>query len=53
MTHEKAKQSLAGSGLDIYALEADWHEWIGKTGKRPANPDAAFIGFCRKKAKQK
>lgn len=52
-TYEKAKECLAGSGLDIYALEADWLEWIEKTGKRPAAPDAAFIGFCRKKAKQK
>lgn len=49
-TYEKAKEALAGSGLDIYALEADWLEWIEKTGKRPARPDAAFIGFCRKKA---
>ena len=53
VTYEKAKQALAGSGLDIYALEADWHEWIAKTDNRPANADAAFIGFCRKKAKQK
>lgn len=52
-TYEKAKKVLAGSGLDIYALEADWHEWIAKTGKRPTNPNAAFIGFCRKKATQK
>ena len=48
-TYEKAKEALAGSGLDIYALESDWLEWITKTGKRPANPDAAFVGFCRKK----
>ena len=52
-TYEKAKKALAGSGLDIYALEADWHEWIAKTGKRPTNPNAAFIGFCRKKSTQK
>ena len=52
-TYEKARKSLAGSGLDIYALEADWLEWITKTGNRPAKPDAAFIGFCRKKAKTK
>ena len=52
-TYEKAKEALAGSGLDIYALEADWLEWIEKTGKRPANPDAAFVGFCRKKTQKK
>ena len=52
-TYEKAKEALAGSGLDIYALEADWLEWIEKTGKRPASPDAAFVGFCRKKTQKK
>lgn len=51
-TYEKAREALAGSGLDIYALEADWLEWIAKTGNRPTKPDAAFIGFCRKKAKK-
>lgn len=53
VTYEKAREALAGSGLDIYALEADWLEWIEKTGKRPAKPDGAFIGFCRKKATKK
>ena len=52
-TYERAKEALAGSGLDVYALEADWLEWIEKTGKRPAKPDGAFIGFCRKKAQKK
>lgn len=52
-TYEKAKAALSGSGLDIYALEADWLEWIEKTGRRPANADAAFVGFCRKKAQKK
>ena len=52
-TYEKAKAVLSGTGLDIYAIEADWLEWIEKTGKRPANPDAAFIGFCRKKSQKK
>ena len=49
-TYEKAKR--AAPGLDVYALEQDWREWIAKTGKRPDNPDAAFIGFCKRKAKQ-
>lgn len=52
-TYEKAKAALAGSGLDIYALEADWLEWIEKTGRRPASADAAFVGFCRKKTQKK
>lgn len=49
-TFTKAKR--AAPGLDVYALEQDWREWIAKTGKRPDNPDAAFIGFCKRKAKQ-
>ena len=48
---EKAKKALGRSGLDVYALESDWLAWIEKTGKRPTKPDAAFIGFCQKKAK--
>lgn len=53
LTYEKAKEALQGSGLDVYALESDWREWITKSGNMPKSPDAAFIGFCRKKAKQK
>ena len=49
-TYEKARQAVPG--LDVYALEQDWREWIAKTGKLPENPDAAFIGFCKQKAKQ-
>ena len=52
-TYEKAKAVLVGSGLDMYALEADWLAWLEKTGKSPSNADAAFIGFCRKKAQKK
>jgi hypothetical protein len=53
VTYEKAKALLIGSGLDLYALESDWREWIAKTGNMPQKPDAAFLGFCRKKAKQR
>ena len=53
VTYEKAKALLIGSGLDLYALESDWREWIAKTGNMPKTPDAAFLGFCRKKAKQR
>lgn len=49
-TYTKAKR--AAPGLDVYSLEQDWREWIAKTGKLPENPDAAFIGFCKRKAKQ-
>lgn len=50
-TYEKARQ--AASGFDVYALEQDWREWIAKKGERPKNPDSAFIGFCRQKARLK
>lgn len=46
-TYEKAR--LAAPGWDIYALEAEWHEWIKKKGTPPKRPDSAFVGFCRKK----
>ena len=49
-TYEKAKR--AALGLDVYSLEQDWREWIAKTGKLPEKPDGAFIGFCKRKAKQ-
>ena len=51
-TYEKAKAALIGSGLDVYALEADWRAWITKTGNKPQKPDAAFVGFCLKKARK-
>jgi hypothetical protein len=49
-TFEKARE--AAPGLDIYALEQDWREWMERRGERPENPDKAFIGFCRTKARQ-
>jgi len=42
-TLEKAR--LAAPGWDVYAMEQEWKEWITEP---PRNPDAAFIGFCRK-----
>ena len=50
-TYEKAKH--AAPRLDVYALEQEWREWIAKKGENPHNPDAAFIGFCRRKAQPK
>lgn len=48
---EKAKG--VARGFDIYALEQEWREWISKNKKaKPDNPGAAFIAFCKKKAKQ-
>ena len=49
-TYEKAKH--AAPGFDVYALEQGWREWIAKKGENPQNPDAAFIGFCKKKFQQ-
>jgi hypothetical protein len=49
-TYEKAKH--AAPGFDVYALEQDWQEWSAKKGEKPQNPDAAFIGFCKKKFQQ-
>ena len=51
-TETYAKAKRAAPGLDVYSLEQDWREWIARTGKLPENPDAAFIGFCKRKAKQ-
>jgi len=50
-TFEKAKQ--AAPGFDVYYLEQEWREWIAKKGEQPKNPDAAFVGFCRRKAQLK
>lgn len=32
-------------GWDVYDLEREWREWITEP---PRDPNAAFIGFCRK-----
>ena len=38
-------------GWDVHALEAEWHSWWKSTGSpRLGNPDAAFLGWVRKKA---
>lgn len=42
-TYEKAKK--AAPSWDIYNLEMEWRGWIKEP---PRNPDAAFIGFCKK-----
>ena len=42
-TYERAR--VAARGWDVYQLENEWREWITEC---PRNPDAAFIGFCRK-----
>lgn len=56
---EEARGSLAGSlkmetyndarivapGWDVYYLEQEWRAWLQEP---PRDPDAAFVGFCRK-----
>ena len=32
-------------GWDVYVLEQEWREWMTE---QPRNPNAAFIGFCKK-----
>jgi hypothetical protein len=50
-TYEKAKK--AAPRMDVYYLEQEWREWIEKKGELPDKPDAAFIGFCKRKAQAK
>lgn len=50
VTFEKAR--VIAPRLDIYYLEQEWREWIAKKGEMPKNPDQAFLGFLRTKAKQ-
>lgn len=47
-TYEAARRHA--NGWDIYALEAEWKAW-GRQQKNwpPANPDGAFINFCKKR----
>lgn len=42
-TYEAARE--AAPGWDVRVLEGEWREWATE---QPRNPDAAFIGFCRK-----
>lgn len=32
-------------GWDVYYIEAEWRDWMTES---PRDPDAAFIGFCKK-----
>lgn len=47
-TYEKAKK--AAPGLDVYFLEQEWREWM-RNKPLPNDPEAAFVGFCRKRYK--
>ena len=41
----------AAPGYDVYALLADWQAFAADKDA-PANPDAAFIGFCKARHKR-
>ncbi len=42
-TYEEARK--VAPGIDIYMLEREWRSWITES---PRDPDAAFVGFCKK-----
>lgn len=44
-TYEKARK--IAPDYDIYYIENAWKEWMKEKGKRPDNPDAAFLGFVK------
>jgi hypothetical protein len=47
-SYEQAK--TMAPGWDIYALEAEWKAWASQQKDwPPKNPDAAFLGFCKKR----
>ena len=39
-------------GLDIYYLESEWREWAAGKEAEIKSPDAAFLGWIRRKATQ-
>jgi hypothetical protein len=51
-TFHKAREAMGDNRLDVYSLKEEWLEWIAQKGEMPKKPDAAFIGFCRKKAQR-
>lgn len=48
-TYEQAKK--AAPSLDVYYIETEWREWIGKQKTPTTNPDGSFISFCKRKQK--
>lgn len=40
---------LVAPGWDVYELERQWRAWMSASNSdSPKNPEAAFIGFCKK-----
>jgi len=48
-TYEKAKN--AAPNFDIYYLETEWRDWVGKQNTPTTNADGSFITFCKNKQK--
>ncbi|MDA7423046.1 replication initiator protein A [Tritonibacter multivorans] len=46
------KARRAAPGFDIYALYAEWKAFAERMNEPPRSLDAAFLGFCKKRAKQ-
>ncbi|MFT5865352.1 MAG: plasmid replication initiation protein [Gammaproteobacteria bacterium] len=47
-----AAARAAAPGDDVYALQADWHQFWHRTGRKPLRaPDKAFLGWLAKRQK--
>ena len=44
------KARRAAPGLDIYVLYDEWRSYMESLGEPPKSFDAAFLGFCKKRA---
>jgi plasmid replication initiation protein len=53
ISSEALEQARAlAPGMDVYALEAEWRSWWDGSGRtKLRSPDAAFLGWVRKKRK--
>ena len=47
---ERAK--VAAPGYDVHALHAEWLSFARSSARPPRDPEAAFVGFCRKRAER-
>ena len=49
-TYEKAKK--LAPGLDVYGLELEWRAWMTQKGQAIEYEEAAFLGFCKSRARK-
>jgi Replication initiator protein A. len=45
------KARRAAPGFDVYALYAEWKQFAEQQAEPPRSLDAAFLGFCKRRAK--